>query len=179
MAEGQRAYSSGDFKTAEQKFSEVLRQDERNVYVLSRLASAQLSLGHFDGCETSVQQALALDPNDAACLFLLGNLRIRQDKLDDALNALSRSATVNPTNAATQNSLGGALNQKGLPGPAEAALRKALQLDPNYPEAHYNLAIVYATQKPPFMELARWHYKKASDLGHAKSPELEKLLQVK
>ena len=71
------------------------------------------------------------------------------------------------------------LNQKGLRKPAEVALRKALQLDPTYAEAHHNLAIVYATQKPPFMELARWHYKKAVDFGHAKNPDLEKLLEAK
>lgn len=179
MAEAQRAYNTGDYKTAEQKFAEVLRQDEKNVYVLSRLASAQLSAGHTEACEKSVQQALAADPNDAASLFLLGNLRIRQDKLDEALDALSRSAAINPNNAATQNSLGGALNQKGLLVPAEAALRKALQLDPNYPEAHHNLALVYASQKPPFLELARWHYKKALALGQPQNPEFEKILNSK
>jgi hypothetical protein len=26
------------------------------------------------------------------------------------------------------------------------------------------------------MEMARWHYRRAVDLGHGKSPELEKLL---
>jgi Tfp pilus assembly protein PilF len=46
-------------------------------------------------------------------------------------------------------------------------------LQPNYAGAHHNLAVVYATQKPPFLELARWHYQKALGMGHPKNAELE------
>ena len=70
-----------------------------------------------------------------------------------------------------------ALSRKGLTKQAESALRKAIQLDPNFPEAHQNLAIVYATQKPPFIELSRWHYKKSLDMGQPKNAELEKILE--
>jgi tetratricopeptide (TPR) repeat protein len=179
MAEAQRAFVAGDYAAAEQKYSEVLHQDENNVYVLSHLANAQRAAGHLEDCEKNVQRALAIDPDDAASLFMLGNLRLGQNKLDEALDALSHSASINPTNATTQNSLGSVLGQKGMRKPAEAALRKALQLDPAYPAAHYNLALVYALQNPPFMELARWHYKKAIDLGYPKTPDLEKLLAEK
>ncbi len=176
MADAQRSFVAGDFATAEKKYSEVLRQDDKNVYVLSHLANAQMAQNHFEDAEVNIQKALKSDPDDAASLFLLGNLRLHQDKLDDALDALSRSASINSTNAVTQNSLGSVLSRKGQIKAAEAALRKALQLDPKFPEAHHNLAIVYATQKPPSMELARWHYKKALDYGQPKNPELEKIL---
>jgi Tfp pilus assembly protein PilF len=62
--------------------------------------------------------------------------------------------------------------------PAEAALRKAVQLQPGYAGAHYNLAVVYATQKPPAPELARWHYQKAVDAGHPRNPDLEKKFET-
>jgi len=39
-----------------------------------------------------------------------------------------------------------------------------------------NLAVIYATQNPPFIELAKWHYQKAIDNGAEKNPELEKKL---
>jgi Tfp pilus assembly protein PilF len=64
-------------------------------------------------------------------------------------------------------------------GPAETALRKAIQLEPNYPAAHNNLAVIYASQQPPLVELARWHYQKALAAGHAKNPDLEKMLSPK
>ena len=60
-------------------------------------------------------------------------------------------------------------------GPAETALRKAIQLEPAYGSAHHNLAVIHATQKPPLTELARWHYQKAINAGHPRNAELEKL----
>jgi Flp pilus assembly protein TadD len=176
MAQGQRAAMERDYDQAEIKFNEVLRQDQNNVYVLANLASAQFAAGKLDACEKNVRRALTLDPDDSGSLYLLGVLRFRQEKLDDALDALSRSAKLNPTNAGTQNYLGCVLSDKGLRKPAETAFRKALELDPVYADAHFNLAWVYANEKPPFLSLARWHYQKALDLGHKRNSGLEKLL---
>ena len=77
-----------------------------------------------------------------------------------------------------QNSLGLALSEKGLRGPAEAALRRAVQIDPGCADAHNNLAVAYITQQPPLVELARWHYQKALAAGHPNNPELEKMLNA-
>ena len=71
------------------------------------------------------------------------------------------------------------MSNKGQRAAAETALRKAIQLNPNYEDAHYNLAVVYATQKPPFLELARWHYQKALAYGHQANAEVEKMIEDK
>jgi Tfp pilus assembly protein PilF len=174
--EALRASRNGDFHTAEAKFAQVLQQDASNVYVLAFLANAQFSAGQLTDCEKTVKTALTIDPEDPGCLYLLGLLRYRQNQLDEALDALSLSAKINPTNAATENFLGCVLADKGLRPAAESALRKALRDDPNYADAHFNLAVVYAGNKPPSLELARWHYQRSLSLGHAKSQSLDKLL---
>jgi Tfp pilus assembly protein PilF len=174
--EALRASRAGDYTTAEQKYNAVLQQDPTNVYVLAFLANVQFAAGQLGDCEKTVQRALAADPDDPGSLYLLGLLRYRQDRLDEALDALSLSAKFNPTNAATQNFLGCVLADKGLRPAAETAMRKALQVDPDYADAHFNLAVVYAGNQPPSKELARWHYKRGVALGHAKSPTPEKLL---
>jgi tetratricopeptide (TPR) repeat protein len=176
MADALRDSMEHDFTHAEEIYKEILRQDENNVYVLAYLANAQFAEGHLEECGTTVNKALAADPDDPASLYLLGILRYRQERLDDALDALSRSAQLNSTNPGTQNYLGCVLADKGQRPAAESALRKALVIEPDYPDAHYNLAFIYATEKPPSPELARWHYKRAVDLGHAKSPQLEGIL---
>src|SRR4029079_8639669 len=112
-------------------------------------------------------------------LLLMGIAKFDQDKFDEAFDNLSRSAQADPLNAETQNYLGITLSQKGQRAAAETALRKAVQLSPNYKEAHYNLAVVYATQQPPLTELARWHYQKALAFGHPANPNLEKLIERK
>jgi Flp pilus assembly protein TadD len=106
----------------------------------------------------------------------MGMLRFQQGKYDEALDVLSRSAQLDPKNADTQNYLGITLGQKGQREAAETALRKAIQLNPNYAGAHYNLAIIYAAQKPPFIELAKFHYNKALSLGQPANTDLEKEL---
>ena len=62
--------------------------------------------------------------------------------------------------------------------PAESALRRAIQLHPGYAGAHYNLAVVYATQHPPATELAKWHYQKAIASGHPRNADLEKRFEA-
>ena len=71
------------------------------------------------------------------------------------------------------------LSEKGQRGPAEAALRRAIQLQPDHAVAHNNLAVVYATQTPPSLALARWHYQKARAAGHPRNAPLEKMLEQK
>jgi Tfp pilus assembly protein PilF len=58
-------------------------------------------------------------------------------------------------------------------------LRKAIQIEPGYGSAHNNLAVIYASQEPPLVELARWHYQKALASGHPQNPELEKMFERK
>lgn len=157
----------------------MLQQDKGNVLILANLAAIELDLNHLDAAEINIKQAVALAPNDPDSLFVLGRLKFRQQKYDDAIDALSRAAKLDPQDAQIQNFLGLALSEKGLRGPAETALRKAIQLDPGFADAHNNLAVAYITQEPPLVELARWHYQKALTAGHPKNPDLEKMIEAK
>ncbi len=177
IAEAQRAFAAGRYDEAEQKYLQVLRQDEKNVFTLANLAAIQIEQNRYADAEANLTKALTGDPDDAFSVYKLGYLKFRQQKFDDALSALSRAAQLDPKNAEVQNYLGITLSEKGQRVPAEAALRKSIQLAPRNPDAHHNLAVIYATQKPPSLELARWHYQKALDVGHAKNPDLEKILE--
>jgi len=179
VAEAQRYFADRRLDKAEESYLKVLHQDEKNVYTLGNLAAIQLELGHLSDAEKHITQAVALAPNDAYNLSILGYLRFKQQRYDDALDALSRAAKSEPENAEIQNYLGLTLGQKGMRGQAETALRKAIQIQPNYGSAHNNLAVVYLAQQPPSIELARWHYQKALTAGHPRNPELEKMLEVK
>ncbi len=176
VAQAERAFAARRFDEAEKKYLEVLRQDENNVYILGNLAATQLEMDNVAESEKNIKRALEVDPEDGFSLTLLGMVKFRQNKFDEALDVLSRSAQINPNNPETQNYLGITLSQKGQRVAAEAALRKAIKIQPNYGGAHHNLAVIYATQKPPFFELARWHYEKALALNHPKNRDLEKIL---
>ncbi len=179
MEEAQRAIEAGRYDEAEKKLLDVLRQDEKNIYVLGNLAAVQIDQNRLPEAEKTINQALAVDPRDPASLYTLGLLKYRQQKYDAALDALSLSASLVPEKARTQFVLGLTLIEKGNRTAAEAALRKAVQLKPDLAEAHFSLARVYATQQPPFKELAQWHYQKAVGGRYPRDLEFEKLLEEK
>jgi Flp pilus assembly protein TadD len=157
----------------------VLHRDQTNVVALANLATIQMENNRLEAAETNILQALLLAPDDAYSLSILGYLRYRQRQFDAALDALGRAAKFDPQNPQVQNYLGITLAEKGLRGPAETAFRKAIQIEPNYGDAHVNLALIYVGQQPPATELARWHYQRALSAGHTHEPYLEKALQIK
>jgi tetratricopeptide (TPR) repeat protein len=177
LADAKRDVANQDFEGAEEKYLQILKTNTKNPAVLTDLASIQVNLNHVPDAEKNIKAALALDPDNDYTLFVLGRLRLAQGKFDEALEALSRAAQINPEDAEIQNNLGVALSEKGLRVPAEAALRKAVQIDPGCADAHANLAFVYITQQPPLVELARWHYEKALAAGHAHNSAIEKLIE--
>ena len=179
VTEAQGYFSSKQYDKAEALYLEALKQDPKNVAVLANLAAIEVEARHFDTAETHLRQALAVEPDDAYSLYVMGILQFRQAHYDAALDALSRAAKLDPQNAEVQNYLGLTLSEKGQRAPAEAAFRKAIELQPAFGSAHVNLAVFYITQDPPYAALARYHYQKALENGHPHNPTLEKLLEDK
>ncbi len=173
---GQAALIEAKFGEAEQKFLHVLKLDEENPLTLGNLALAQMEQGNYEGAEASLTRALKNDDEDAFSLSLIGTLRYRQKKYDEARDYLAKAVKLNPEDSRAQHFLGSTLNNLGQRKAAETALRKAVQIKPGYSEAHHNLAVVYATQNPPFIALAKFHYDKAIAGGHKKNADLEKIL---
>ncbi len=99
------------------------------------------------------------------------------NQYENAIDALERSLAIDPNNASAHNYLGCACSQKGWEEVAEKEFRKAIEIDETFADAHFNLALLLAMEKPPSTELARRHYNRALELGIAKDARLEKLLQ--
>jgi tetratricopeptide (TPR) repeat protein len=176
MAEAERDFASGRAEAALAKFLQVLSQGEDNLTVLCNVAACQIQLNRKEDAEKNVARALALDPADEPALELMGTLRYQENKFDEAFAALSRATELDPRDALAQNMLGATLAQKGDRSAAETAFRRAIEIRPDYGLPHYNLAVIYANQSPPFLHLARFHYLKALALGHPADEKLAKLV---
>jgi tetratricopeptide (TPR) repeat protein len=179
VAEAQHYFSAGQYDKAEDDYQKILQHDQNNGLVLANLAAIEIEQGKLDDAEKHIKEAVAQGPNDSYNLMTLGRLEFLREKYDDALDALSRAAKLDPRNPEIENYLGVTLGHKGLRAQAETALRKAIQLDPDYGAAHNNLAVIYISQQPPLTTLARWHYQKALDLGQPHNPDLERMLEAK
>lgn len=179
VASAQQHFSHQEFSQAEADYQKILDRDQNNGIALANLATIELQQGKLDDAEKHIKAALAQSPDDSYNLLTLGSLKLQQGKYDEALNALSRAAKLDSGNPEIQNYLGVTLSHLGQRKPAEAALRHAIQLAPNYAPAHNNLAVIYLSQTPPLAELARWHYQKALEAGQERIPDLEKELAEK
>ena len=179
VASAQQHFARQQYDEAEDDYLKILDRDKNNVIALANLATIELQQGKLTDAEKHLKSALAESPDDAYSLSTYGYLKFQQGKFDEALNYLSRAAKLDSANPEIQNYLGATLNNLGQRKAAEAALRRAVQLAPNYAPAHNNLAVMYLSQNPPLPELARWHYQKAIDAGQPRNPELEKALADK
>jgi tetratricopeptide (TPR) repeat protein len=176
VAEAQSYFAAKQYDKAAEDYQKILQHDAGNPLVLGNLAAIELEQGDLDSAEKHIKTALAQSPDDAYDLSILGYLKFRQEKFDDAFDALSHALKLDPENPEIENYLGVTLSHKGLRAQAEAALRKAIEIDPNYAAAHNNLAVIYISDEPPSPELARFHYQKALDAGQPRNPDLEKML---
>ena len=176
-AEAIREFSAGHMSEAERLFQRLLSMDENSVYTLGNLGAAQIELNKLKEAEINLKKAYALDPEDTFVINLLAILNLKNRKIDDAFELLSTSAKIDSNNPETQNYLGMVLGERGLRTDAEKSFRAALKADPNYAVAHYNLAVLYATTKPAYPQLANFHYQKAVSLGAATNPDFERMLQ--
>lgn len=176
-AQARQAAGSGDLATAADRFKAILELAPNDVSTLANLGLIQMQMSAMAEAETTMQRALTIDPQHTYALFLSGLLKINQTDFDAALGYLAQAAKLDPNDAEVQNHLGVVLSELGQRDSGEAALRKAVQLQPEYTDAHINLAVVYASQDPPYKELARYHYQLALQAGHSKDPRLERLIE--
>ena len=158
------------------KYQSIIDKYPESLYAWSNLGVVRFQQGKFDDALKALQQAVKLSPTDAFSYSNLGIVYYQLNQFENAIDALNSAKALDPTDPKTHNYLGCACSQKGWQEVAEKEFRKAIELDPNFGDAHFNLALVYATSKPPSLELARREYNRALELGIAKDSRLEKLL---
>jgi Flp pilus assembly protein TadD len=108
--------------------------------------------------------------------LILGVVQYDENKYDNALASLAQAVVLDPKSAMAHQYLGVTVGQKGWFSGAEDELRKAIEINPDYAEAHFNLAVFYLQRNPPAVELARRHYQKALELGSRPDPDVERSL---
>src|SRR5208282_6423111 len=92
--------------------------------------------------EQIYRQIIAVEPNHANALHLLGIVAYQRGKYDAAVEYLTRAIASKGTEPAFHTNLGNAFKAQGKLTEALACHRRALVLQPDFPEAHYNLGNV-------------------------------------
>lgn len=175
VAEGNRAFETKDYATARRAYERVLSLDPLNQLGLVNLGLVEFYAGDPEKSETLLKQAVRQRLETAPAWLTLGMIYMDQNRFPEALAALSQATLHDPNNPRARNFLGVVIGRQGWIYGAEQELRRAVELDPSYADAHYNLAVFYLQEKPPATELAKRHYFKAVELGVEKDPSMEKL----
>ena len=177
VAKARDAFVGGNFSAAEKLYQKIIAQQPDNVVALANLGVAQFRQGKLTAAQLALEKAVKVNPADAFSLTTLGAVMIEQNRIQDAVNYLERANQSSPDDPITLNYLGVASSQLGQFGKAEQSLRRAITVKPEYAEAHFNLAVIYATAKPPSIALAKRHYEKALELGAGPDKRLAAMLQ--
>jgi tetratricopeptide (TPR) repeat protein len=176
-AEGNAAFARKDLKTARKAYEKVLDLAPGNLLGLVNLGVVEFSAGNTARAEELLKRAVRIRLETPAAWLTLGIIYMDQEKPDEALASLTQAALYDPSNARVRNFLGVVMGRKGWTDAAQAELRRAVELDPAYADAQYNLAAFYLEEKPPAIELARRHYTRAIELGAEPDPAIEKVLK--
>ncbi|WP_189361686.1 protein kinase domain-containing protein [Thermogemmatispora tikiterensis] len=109
-------------------------------------AQAQLQAGRIEAAYAAVQQAYALEPDNALVHKIFGQVFARRQPPDPqrAIQAYNRSVQLNPNDAETHKLVGDVYHFILMrPGDAITAYTQSLRLNPNDFEAHQRLAQCY------------------------------------
>ncbi|WP_276553836.1 FecR domain-containing protein [Shinella kummerowiae] len=95
----------------------------------------------------AVDRALSLDPDDPLALVARARLVVSYEgNLEGGLTDLTRATEISPGSSMFWNDLGLLQDARGATRAAETSLKRGIELDPESPIGHANLAIFYLDQ---------------------------------
>jgi Tfp pilus assembly protein PilF len=130
--------------------------DDRDPAVWNHLGLVALTLGDRPQALEAFRTAAALSPDYPEARANHGALLAEADDFDGAVTELEAATRQAPWSAAAWLGLGNAYRGARRFDDAEAAYRRALEVDPALADAHFNLAVLYLDgDRPDLPALAR------------------------
>ncbi len=140
--------SNGEYDAAIDTCKLALALDPRFAHAYNNLGVALQLKGERDSALASFRRAIELDPQQPDAHSNLAKALSLQGRFEEAIPHF-RAALESPALARdpdTSIALGNALFNLGRIGAAEAAYRRAIELDPGHPHAHSNLGVTLVRQ---------------------------------
>ena len=162
---GDARAAAGDYDGAESAYDRAISIEPSDAHrFYGALGNALSQAGEHARAEVALQRSLASRPDQPFVHCSLGDIRIRQGKLDDAGTAYEEAARLNPASAGGYyNRLGNMLAGENHHARAVEAFEKAVAADPHNP--FYYLGLVKSCEAEGLHEKAKAVYEKAQSLG--------------
>jgi tetratricopeptide (TPR) repeat protein len=170
-------FQEGRYDEAESGFLEYLRYEPRSVPCLCNLGILKIAMKNYQESEYYLNKAIALEKTSGLAHYLLGRTYFLQNRLDEALTRFEEGLTYDPQNAKAHNCVGVISTRKGWLTRAERAFTNAVSIDPEFGDAHFNLALLHVSKEQPDAKSAEEHYFKALHLGVPRDAKIETFLE--
>jgi Tfp pilus assembly protein PilF len=131
------------FDPAASEAKKILKADERDVHAMQLLAQVYFRQGKNELAKMVLENARAIDPNDAATLNALGLVDLALKAKPQALEAFKRASEVKPDFAEAKNNYGALLNETQDYENASRVLEDAVNAAPDFAAARLNLGNAY------------------------------------
>ncbi len=144
-----RAFLTGfrkDLNAAAAEVREAEKRFPRDVGLALFSAELALLLNRREDMRAAFERARAIDPNDPAVLHMGATIKADFDRdPDGAIVDLNRAAAV-VSDVSLWNDIGLIQQDRNAPVEAEAAFRRAIEIEPENPISYANLAILLLDQ---------------------------------
>jgi tetratricopeptide (TPR) repeat protein len=175
--EGALASAGKDWEKARDAYQRMVAAAPDNALALSNLGIVEYRLKDYQNAATHLEQSVKINPHISQNWLTLGLSHYYLKQFNLAISALTRAKHEDPKDPRTCLYLAVVIRDYGWGSAAETELMRAIALDPDYADAHFNLALLYLERTPPAIELARRHYFFAIDLGAQRDEKIEKRLK--
>jgi len=139
-AYGIRLHRDNRLDAAQKCYEAVLQVDPHNANALHYLGVLHQQRGKRADAIDLVRRSLAIDPCVAAWHNNLGNLLLEDEQYEAASSCYTRCFELDSGNIEVLNNLGVLQRKLGRPEQAEVSFNRAIVLNPEFADAHANLA---------------------------------------
>jgi superkiller protein 3 len=150
ISDGNDARDARKFAAAEASYRGALKLKPRDARAFQGLGNVLVDQQRWDDAEAAYRKAVEFSPNSPDALMALSFVLVQPTsgalnakRFSDAEYYAKRAAQLQPTSAVAFDRVGAAMIARGIfTAETETALRRAVELDPNYVVAQVHLARV-------------------------------------
>jgi len=169
-------FAKENYKKCIKHYEEILQIVPDNVYTLRNLGIVKMRSGQNQEAEQLFKKSIQLEPDNGYSHFISGVYYYRIGLDDLAIKSIDEGLKKAPENAKAHHYLGAICIKQGLRKRAIKEFESVITLDPNFGDAYYNLAYLYATEDPKRLDLARECYLRAQQNGTSADEAMDQAL---